>query len=227
MNKPALLLTLAAATVAALCFSLPVPAAVQAQATPTIHISAPANGATVSNPVTVAVQSSGVTIKPAAAGDPNAAHYHYFIDRNPATVLQQGQPIPTGQPDIIHTDSANQQLPTLSPGQHTVWVVLAHTDHTPYNPNVQDQASFTVAAPGQAAAASAPQAASAAAPPLPPATGRGGLLARADQRQGIVPAVQRTAADNPWLPVLGLVTLALALGGAGVYCARRAEPEVR
>jgi hypothetical protein len=84
-----------------------------AQGGPTVRVTAPSNGASVNNPVTVSVQSSGAVIKPATDNDPNAAHYHYFIDRNPATVLQPGQPIPTGQPDIIHTDNANQQLPTL------------------------------------------------------------------------------------------------------------------
>lgn len=127
-----------------------------AQTTPTIQISGPANGSTVSNPVQMHVTSSGVTIKPATAGDPNAAHYHYFIDRNPSTVLQQGQPIPAGQPDIIHTDDANLTLPTLPAGQHTVWVVLAHTDHTPYNPNVQAQVSFTVSGAAATPAAGRP-----------------------------------------------------------------------
>lgn len=126
---------------------------VSAQGAVTIQITGPTNAATVSNPVQMHVTSSGVTIKPATAGDASAAHYHYFLDRNPSTVLQQGQPIPAGQADIIHTDDANLILPNLAPGQHTVWVVLAHTDHTPFNPNVQAQVSFTVGAAAGAPAA--------------------------------------------------------------------------
>jgi hypothetical protein len=135
-----------------------------AQTAPTIQITGPANGTSVTNPVQMHVTSTGATIKPATAGDATAAHYHYFIDRNPSTVLQPGQPIPAGQPDIIHTDDANLTLPTLPAGQHTVWVVLAHTDHTPFSPNVQAQTSFTVgaAAATPAAVGAAPAAAGAA-----------------------------------------------------------------
>src|SRR5207249_1505246 len=95
-------------------------------------------------------------IKAATDGDPNAGHYHYFVDRNPSTVLQQGQPIPSGQPDIIHSADPNQALPNLAPGQHTVWVVLAHTDHTPLTPNVQTSVSFSVGTGAQATPAAAP-----------------------------------------------------------------------
>src|SRR6266567_1632161 len=117
---------------------------VEAQGGPTVRITAPSNGAAVTNPVTVTVVTSGAVIKDAAANDPTAAHLHYFIDRDPATVLQPGQPIPSGQADIIHTPDTSQVLPSLSPGPHNVWVVLAHTDHTPYSPNVQDRVSFTI-----------------------------------------------------------------------------------
>jgi hypothetical protein len=154
----------------------------QAQAGPTVTIQGPANGATVANPVQMHVTSTGATIKPATAGDPNAAHYHYFIDRDPATVLQQGQPIPTGQPDIIHTDDANLMLPTLTAGPHRVWVVLAHTDHTPFSPNVQAQVTFTVSA-----AAATPAAGGAATPAAnaAPRVGTGGLLAE-NRRQSLL-----------------------------------------
>src|SRR5262249_42124387 len=101
--------------------------------------------------------------------------------RDPATVLQQGQPIPTGQPDIIHTDDANLVLPTVTAGQHRVWVVLAHTDHTPFSPNVQAQVAFTVGAASATPAAGAGGAAATPAAGVPPraiaGVGSGGLLA--------------------------------------------------
>jgi hypothetical protein len=120
-----------------------------AQGAPTVNITALSNGASLSNPATVTVQTLGATIKAATDNDPNAAHLHYFIDRDPATVLRPGEPIPTGQPDIIHTPDTTEQLPTLSAGQHRVWVVLAHTDHTPFSPNVQDQVSFSIGGAAQ------------------------------------------------------------------------------
>jgi hypothetical protein len=149
------------------------PSALRAQAGPTVKVTAPSNGATLTNPVTVTVVTSGALIKAATDGDPNAAHLHYFIDRDPATVLKPGQPIPTGQADIIHTPDTSEALPTLSPGAHTVWVVLAHTDHTPYSPNVQDQVSFTLG--GGAVAQASPPAQPGQLPQIP-VSGRGGLL---------------------------------------------------
>jgi hypothetical protein len=175
--------------------------AVSAQTPPTVTITSPANGATVSNPVSVTVTSSGATIKAATDGDPNAAHFHYFIDRDPATVLQPGQPIPTGQPDIIHTPSTTQQLPNLTPGQHTVWVVLAHTDHTPFSPNVQAQVTFTVGA--------APASAASAAPAGLPASGTGGLL-----------GAHAGTSTSPWL-LTGLLLAVVLLGSAAVVSYRR------
>lgn len=182
-----------------LCATVLLPA-VSAQTPPAITIVAPANGATVSNPVSISITSSGATIQ-FPTTDPNAAHFHYFIDRDPATVLQPGQPIPTFQPDIIHTAATTQQLPNLTPGQHTVWVVLAHTSHIPFNPNVQAQVTFTVSA---SAAGAAPAAAAGL-----PASGTGGLLG--NQRGGSV---------SPWL-LAGVLFAVIALGSAAVLSYRR------
>jgi len=109
-----------------------------------LRITSPADGATVNGSVAIAAEQSGATIKPATDNDPNAAHFHYFIDRDPATVLRPGQPIPSGQPDIIHSADASYTAADLRPGQHNVWVVLAHTDHSPFSPNVESKVTFTV-----------------------------------------------------------------------------------
>jgi hypothetical protein len=177
-----------------------------AQATPTLRITGPADGATVANPVTVAVQTSGATIKATTENDPNASHLHYFIDRDPASVLKPGEPIPSGQPDIIHTPDLSLQLPSISNGRHTVWVVLAHNDHTPFTPNVQAQVSFVVGAPGQAAA---PEQAGSL--PQSPRTGTGGLLTSAGYQSEFSPAS------------LALLALAATLVIAGLTLARRSS----
>ena len=136
----------------------------RAQQTGTIRVTAPAGGATVSGDVQLSVDIQGVTVKPAAEGDPNAFHYHALVDVDPTTVLQPGQPIPTGQANIIHTADRTIAIPNLAPGQHTVVVVLTRTDHVPLSPNVQDRVTFTVAAApagqgGQAPAGQTPVAA--------------------------------------------------------------------
>jgi hypothetical protein len=140
---------------AVLAWSLTVTSA-RAQQAGSIRITAPANGATVAPPVNLTVAISGVTVKPASAGDPDAFHYHIFIDVDPATVIQPGQPIPTGQANIIHTADLTVPLADLAPGSHTVWVVLTRTDHVPLSPSVQDRVQFTVAA-GQSAPSGPPR----------------------------------------------------------------------
>jgi len=175
----------------------------------------------VSNPVTITVVTTGALIKPATDNDPNAAHLHYFIDRDPATVVKQGQPIPTGQPDIIHTPDTSEQMPTLSPGQHTVWVVLAHTDHTPYNPNVQDQVSFNVGG-GAAVTQASPQ-------PQMPVSGRGGLLRSRESDRSGIEARLSAISDSPigqTLPDIAAATLLLA-AVAMLLRTRKGRPDRR
>jgi hypothetical protein len=129
-------------------------AGARAQQAGTIRITAPTAGATVSGDVQLTVDIQGVTVKPAAEGDPNAFHYHALVDVDPTTVLQPGQPIPTGQANIIHTADRTIPIPNLAPGQHTIVVVLTRTDHVPLSPTVQDRVAFTVAAaPGAPAPA--------------------------------------------------------------------------
>jgi hypothetical protein len=139
----------AAAVLAALCTAVIFSGTARGQQAGTIRVTAPAGGSTVAAPVMLGVEIGGVTVKPAAEGDPAAFHYHALVDVDPATVLVPGQPIPTGQGNIIHTADRMLALPDLAPGQHTVTVVLTRTDHVPLNPTVQDRVTFTV---GQAAA---------------------------------------------------------------------------
>ena len=164
---------------------------------PGIRITAPANGANITGPVTLSVNITGVTVKPAAEGDPNAYHYHALVDVNPATVVQAGQPLPTGQTNIIHTADLNLSIPNLAPGPHTVTVILTKTDHVPLSPGVQDTVQFTVGA-----AAAAQPSPAAAAPAAQPRTGTG------------------VAGRNAALPVLALPVALAALGG-GILLIRR------
>jgi len=96
-------------------------------------------------PTTVtAVLTPEMNIQPAAAGDPTSFHYHYYIDLDPATVSQPGQPIPSGNPQIIHSASATQDLGPLAPGEHTVWLVVGQLNHVPCDPPLMAAVSFYV-----------------------------------------------------------------------------------
>jgi hypothetical protein len=176
-------------------------AGARAQQAGTIRITAPAGGATVSGPIQLSVDIQGVTVKPAAEGDPNAFHYHALVDVDPTTVLQPGQPIPTGQANIIHTADRTISIPDLAPGQHTIVVVLTRTDHVPLSPTVQDRVTFTVAAaPGAPAPAGQT-------PVAAPRVGTGGGI----------------DADTPASAVvlLGLLAAMLAVGAGGLLLRAR------
>ncbi len=116
---------------------------------PTLSISNPSEGTTVGAPVTIEWAAEGVTIKPASeATQHEEAHFHLFVDKVPALV--EGQGIPAGDPQIIHTGSTSMELPDLAAGEHTVTVVLGYSDHTPWMPQVMDSVTFTVGDPAPA-----------------------------------------------------------------------------
>ena len=164
----------------------------------TIRITNPANNGTVNGPVTLQVEIGGVTVRAAAEGDPAAYHYHALVDVDPASVIQAGQPLPTGQENIIHTADRGLPLTNLAPGQHTVTVILTRTDHVPLTPPVQDRVAFTIGS------GTPPAAAQSAAPVAAPRTGSGGMALLADQR------------FSPALALLLAAAACLSLGGLAV-----------
>lgn len=103
----------------------------------------PGEGARVRGPVTVRVRADGLNLTPPAAGDPEGRHLHYFVDLDPALVVGPGQPVPTGQANIIHTAETEQPL-DLPPGMHTVTVVVTGNDHRPLDPPLQKKVTFSV-----------------------------------------------------------------------------------
>jgi len=94
-------------------------------------------------------------------------HFHLFLD----TLTPPGQAIPKGVPGIFHTTDTTYVIPNVPNGDHTLWVVLGYSDHTPYEePSARTSATFTVGgappvspAPTQVAQASPSAAPSAAA----------------------------------------------------------------
>jgi Domain of unknown function (DUF4399) len=100
----------------------------------TIRITSPADGATVKGPkVTVEVAVENWTLMPAGSPAADATgHLHFFID-TPASVVPAGQAIPPTDtnPAYIHAGKAplTSREIELSPGQHTITVVMGNTGH--------------------------------------------------------------------------------------------------
>jgi hypothetical protein len=111
---------------------------------PTVEIVSPPDGAVVaSSDVEIHVEVNGVRIAPADdQRDPSTGHLHLYIDRKPP---EDDAPIPAGDPHIIHTGRTAIRARGLSPGEHTLYVVLGYGDHRPFRPAVQDSVTVTVA----------------------------------------------------------------------------------
>lgn len=106
-----------------------------------VDASAPATVAA-GQPVPVTIKVEGLTLVK-ADGDTSGTtgHLHLFVDREPTPA---GQPIPTGQADIIHSAATEVPVPNLAAGEHTIWVVAGDGTHTPLNPAVKDKVTVTV-----------------------------------------------------------------------------------
>lgn len=116
---------------------------------------------TAAAPTTVsATLTPTLNLKAAALGDVASFHVHYYVDIDPTKVLKAGTPIPAGDPKIIHGAALTQDVGALTPGSHTVWVVVGQVSHQACGGTdgniIVGSTTFTVAAAAATAAAPAP-----------------------------------------------------------------------
>jgi hypothetical protein len=98
-----------------------------------VYFVAPADGATVTSPVTVKFGLKGMGIAPAGITFDNTGHHHLIID---ADLPPAGAPIPT---DANHVHFGKGQTETtleLKPGKHTLQLLLGDFGHVPHDPIV-------------------------------------------------------------------------------------------
>ena len=109
----------------------------------TVQITSPKNGATVSNPVTIKLMTTGVRIAPASDQSTGSTHHHLFVDHD---LTWLNDTIPQGSPGIIHLAGGQTKvvLDSLKPGRHRVIALLARWDHVPLYPLIADTVVFTV-----------------------------------------------------------------------------------
>jgi uncharacterized protein DUF4399 len=134
--------------VIAFCLTL-VLAACGSGAAPAITITSPADGATVKGPK-VKVDVAVANWQLAPAGSPAAdssGHLHFFID-TPASAVPIGQAIPPtdANPAYIHAgkDPLTSRELTLSPGKHTITVVMGNTGHVALDTPAPKSITITV-----------------------------------------------------------------------------------
>jgi Domain of unknown function (DUF4399) len=101
------------------------------------YIISPADGETVSSPVTVKFGLQGMGVAPAGVEMANTGHHHLLIDV--ATLPPDGQPLPAT--DQIRHFGGGQTETTIAlpPGRHTLQLVLGDHLHIPHQPPVRSE----------------------------------------------------------------------------------------
>lgn len=99
-----------------------------------VFIIEPADSQTVTNPVTVKFGIEGADLAPAGPVKDNSGHHHLLIDLE--TLPPMDEPLPFNE-HVMHFGQAQKEATiTLSPGSHTLQLILAGGNHVPLDPPV-------------------------------------------------------------------------------------------
>ena len=99
------------------------------------YIISPKDGATVHSPVHVQFGLKGMGVAPAGVKFENTGHHHLLIDTDAPTDLSA--PLPATD-KVVHFGKGQTEttLTTLTPGKHTLQLLLGDQNHIPHNPPV-------------------------------------------------------------------------------------------
>ena len=104
----------------------------------------PADGDTVSNPVSIEFGIEGMAVVPAGDNSPDSGHHHLLIDTG---LPDLGMPIPADDQHVHFGDGSTSTEITLEPGQHTLQMLLGDHLHIPHDPPLaSDVITITVEA---------------------------------------------------------------------------------
>jgi len=101
-----------------------------------LYIISPADGAVVTNPVTVRFGLSGMGVAPAGVEKAKTGHHHLLID---AAIPDVNAPIPKDDNYRHFGGGQTEATIRLSPGQHTLQLLLGDHNHIPHNPPVMSR----------------------------------------------------------------------------------------
>jgi hypothetical protein len=133
--------------IAALAGALLMGGALAADRTPApegaaVYIVSPADGATVSSPVTVVFGLKGMGVAPAGTEKDKTGHHHLIVD---APLPPVDEPIPADDQHIHFGGGQTEFVIELAPGSHTLQLLLGDLNHVPHDPVVaSDPITITV-----------------------------------------------------------------------------------
>jgi hypothetical protein len=102
-----------------------------------VYIISPKDGATVESPVTVVFGLKGMGVAPAGIDLPKTGHHHIIID---APTPDLDKPIPTDDHHKHFGGGQTEVTLDLTPGQHTLQLVLGDRNHVPHTKAVVSKA---------------------------------------------------------------------------------------
>jgi len=116
----------------------PVAAASGLQRTPSpagarVYFKTPADGDKVTNPIRIEFGIEGMDVTRAGNDQPDSGHHHLLID---AELPPLHLPIPADASYIHFGDGSTATEITLSPGSHTLRMLLGDYRHVPHDPPV-------------------------------------------------------------------------------------------
>jgi hypothetical protein len=99
-----------------------------------VYIISPHDGAKVTNPVHVQFGLKGMGIAPAGVKFDNTGHHHLLIDTD--APADANAPLPASDKVVHFGKGQTETTLTLSPGKHTLQLLLGDLNHIPHNPPV-------------------------------------------------------------------------------------------
>jgi hypothetical protein len=121
----------------ALCpFSVPAQERTPAPGSAELYFISPADGATVSNPVTVRFGLKNMGVAPAGIQYDNSGHHHLLVDTElPALEF----PIVNDDNHLHFGGGQTEAIVELPPGEHTLQLLLGDFAHIPHDPAVMSE----------------------------------------------------------------------------------------
>jgi len=98
-----------------------------------VYFVSPQDGAALNNPAVVRFGLRNMGVAPAGVAHPNTGHHHLLIDTE---LAQMNLPIPADERHVHFGGGQTQTAITLSPGEHTLQLVLGDYLHIPHDPPV-------------------------------------------------------------------------------------------
>ncbi|MBL78729.1 MAG: rod shape-determining protein RodA [Nitrosomonadaceae bacterium] len=102
-----------------------------------VYMISPADGEVVVSPIIVRFGLKGMGVAPAGIDKPNTGHHHLLIDMasNPAL----DEPLPSNAKHKHFGGGQTETTVELSPGEHTLQLMLGDKNHIPHSPPVMSE----------------------------------------------------------------------------------------